>query len=106
MDLLRRLREWAPRLRLLFAHPTPTIANRLDTNLGLLERWLLREGEDHSVPSTLPTALERFQVDVEDLKSSSELPCSRPGRYRRNRSFPAEGRRKQPGPRFRPCSIS
>jgi len=44
MDLLRRLRGWAPRFRLLFPHPTPDTAERLKESLEHLERWLVREG--------------------------------------------------------------
>jgi hypothetical protein len=45
MAVLRRLRDWDPRFRLLFPHPTPTVAERLDEHLSRLERWLVREPE-------------------------------------------------------------
>lgn len=49
MKLLGQLRDWMPRLRLLFPHPTPTVAERLDDGLAHLERWLTREPGDHSI---------------------------------------------------------
>ena len=69
-----------PRLRLLFPHPTPTVAKRLDAGLGLLEKWLVREGRDHSVPSTIAAAIEHLQAAVADLKAQFELlpPASIP----------------------------
>lgn len=38
MALLRRVRSWAPRYRLLFPHPTPTISKQLDEHIDHLER--------------------------------------------------------------------
>ena len=38
MTLLRRLREWTPRFRLLFPHPTLEVAKRLDDGIAHLER--------------------------------------------------------------------
>jgi hypothetical protein len=73
MDLLRRLSEWAPRMRLLFPHPTPTVSKRLDKSLDLLERWLLRDGRDITVPRTVSAAKERIQTVVVDLKSLLQL---------------------------------
>jgi len=40
MDLLRRVRDWGPRYRLLFPHPVKTVSARLDGGLGRLETWL------------------------------------------------------------------
>src|SRR5262245_26861799 len=53
MALLRRLREWTPRFRLLFPHPTPEVAKRLEKDTAHLERWLVRDGRyDHAIPRT------------------------------------------------------
>src|SRR5882757_7810055 len=38
MELLGRLRKWTPRFRLLFAHPTPEVAERLNDGIDHLER--------------------------------------------------------------------
>jgi len=43
MELLRLVRDWEPRFRLLFPHPTPEVSNRLDDGTGLLEGWLTRD---------------------------------------------------------------
>ncbi len=72
MALLRRLRDWEPRLRLLFPHPTPTVSKRLDEHLGRLERWLLRE-RDGTVPSTMQKAVEMIDADIADLHALAEL---------------------------------
>lgn len=42
MALLRLVRDWEPRFRLLFPHPVPTVSKHLDEHLGRLERWLVR----------------------------------------------------------------
>lgn len=61
MALLGPLRAWIVRFRLLFPHPVPSVAGRIEANLGLLERWLVRGGKDHGVPTTVDAA--RAQVD-------------------------------------------
>jgi hypothetical protein len=72
MDLLRRIREWEPRYRLLFPHPTPTVSKRLDAHIGRLERWLVRK-RDKSVPSTVERAIEVVTAGVADLRALGEL---------------------------------
>ncbi|MDO2968693.1 PIN domain-containing protein [Mycobacteroides abscessus] len=68
MALLRRVRDWIPRFRLLFPHPTPEVATCLDTNTAHLERWLVRDGGwDHSVPSTIEKAQESIRATATDL---------------------------------------
>ena len=56
MALLRRVRDWEPRFRLLFPHPTPTVSKRLDQHIGRLERWLVRP-RDKTIPSTVDKAI-------------------------------------------------
>jgi hypothetical protein len=73
MALLRRLRDWSPRFRLLFPHPTPRVGERLQDGIGLLERWLLRPDGDHSVPSTIAAAVETVRASVSDLQLLVEL---------------------------------
>lgn len=73
MKLLGQLRDWMPRWRLLFSHPTPTVAERLDDGLGHLERWLTREPGDHSVPPGIPQALAKLASTVDDLRTLAEL---------------------------------
>lgn len=73
MDLLRRLRDWGPRYRLLFPHPVKTVTARLDSGLRLLETWLLRKGRDLSLPASTEHAVAALAVSVEDLRGLSEL---------------------------------
>jgi hypothetical protein len=72
MALLRRVRDWEPRFRLLFPHPTPTVAKRLDQAIGRLERWLVRE-RDKTVPATVDRAAELIAADVTDLRALAGL---------------------------------
>jgi hypothetical protein len=72
MALLRRVRDWKPRFRLLFPHPTPTVSERLDEHIGRLERWLVREGGEH-IPSTVEKAAEMIDADIADLRALAEL---------------------------------
>ncbi|MCM2517953.1 PIN domain-containing protein [Streptomyces griseoincarnatus] len=75
MDLLRRLRDWEPRFRLLFPHPTPEAAKKLKESLEHLERWLVREGtwSDWSVPQHKPEAVKLLQASVQQLRSLTDL---------------------------------
>jgi rRNA-processing protein FCF1 len=72
MALLRRVRDWEPRFRLLFPHPTPTVSKRLDERIGRLERWLVREPE-HGVPSTMDKAVQMIDADVADLRALAKV---------------------------------
>jgi hypothetical protein len=72
MALLRRVRDWEPRFGLLFPHPTPTVSERLDEDIGRLERWLVREGGEH-IPSTVEKAVEMIDADIADLRALAEL---------------------------------
>jgi len=80
MDLLRRLRGWEPRFRLLFPHPTPEVAAQLNESLGHLERWLVREGtwNDWSVPQYIPQAVTRLQESVQRLHDLTGLLSADP----------------------------
>ncbi|MGW4047635.1 PIN domain-containing protein [Streptomyces sp. NPDC004721] len=84
MDLLRRLRDWEPRFRLLFPHPTPEAAEKLKESLEHLERWLVREGtwSDCSVPQHIPQAVKQLQASVQQLRDLTELLPSDPWRVR------------------------
>lgn len=73
MALLRRIRDWGPCFRLLFRHPTPTVSERLDEHLGLLERWLVREYGEHGIPSTVDKATKMVEVAVAELRGLAEL---------------------------------
>jgi len=73
MTLLGTVRDWTPRFRLLFAHPTPTVAKRLDDGLAHLERWLTREDGDHSVPSGISQGHELLAATVQDLRALTDL---------------------------------
>jgi rRNA-processing protein FCF1 len=72
MTLLRRIRGWEPRFRLLFPHPTPGVSARLDEHIGRLERWLVRKRE-HGVPSTVDKAVETVAADIADLRALADL---------------------------------
>ena len=74
MALLRLVRGWEPRFRLLFPHPTPTVSKRLDEHLGRLERWLVRKtGRGHSIPPTIDMAAEQIDATVADLRELARL---------------------------------
>lgn len=73
MALLRRLRDWEPRFRLLFPHPTPTVSERLDKHIGRLVAWLIRESGAHGVPPTVGEARETLGKDIAELRSLTEL---------------------------------
>ncbi|CQD11830.1 hypothetical protein BN1232_02225 [Mycobacterium lentiflavum] len=74
MKLLRRLREWTPRFRLLFAHPTPQVTERLLEGIDHLERWLIRDGGwDHDIPQTIDAAQDKIQATVADLHALTNL---------------------------------
>lgn len=74
MGLLRRLRDWVPCFRLLFPHPTPEVANRLDEGIGHLERWLVRDGRsDHDIPPTVEEAQQKLAVTFADLRDLTKL---------------------------------
>lgn len=72
MDLLRKVRDWEPRYRLLFPHPTPTVAKRLNEHIGRLDRWLVRE-RDRSIPSTVEQAIDVIDNAVADLRALAGL---------------------------------
>ncbi|MBX7265610.1 hypothetical protein KIF24_05840 [Micromonospora sp. Llam7] len=72
MALLRQVRDWEPRFRLLFPHPTPTVAKRLDRAIGRLERWLVRK-RDTTVPATVGKAAELLAADVADMRALAGL---------------------------------
>ena len=73
MTLLRRVRDWEPRFRLLFPHPTPKVAERLDKRIGRLERWLVRSHAEHDIPPTIDEAQEKLRTTVADLRSLTDL---------------------------------
>ncbi|OMB93227.1 PIN domain-containing protein [Mycobacterium colombiense] len=74
MTLLRQLREWAPRFRLLFPHPTPQVAERLNEGIFHLERWLVRGGGwDHDIPQSIDAAQDKIRATVADLNALTRL---------------------------------
>jgi rRNA-processing protein FCF1 len=73
MELLSRIRNWTPRLRLLFAHPTPEVAERLKDGIDHLERWLIREGGDWDLPQTIDAAQDKIRGTVADLRALTNL---------------------------------
>lgn len=73
MALLARVRAWEVRFRLLFPTRMPEVTARLDEALGLLERWLVRPGRDHSVPATTDAAGQMLSAQVTVLRQLPEL---------------------------------
>lgn len=73
MELLRRVRDWGPRYRLLFPHPVPTVSARLDAGLKLLEAWGVRRNGDRSVPETPERAAAVLALTVQDLSGLAAL---------------------------------
>ncbi|MFH8395749.1 PIN domain-containing protein [Streptomyces sp. NPDC018036] len=72
MELLGRVRDFEPLIRLLFPHPTPEVTKRLDKNLALLQRWLERP-RDTTIPATIDRATDKVKATVTVLRRLSEL---------------------------------
>jgi hypothetical protein len=73
IKLLGQLRDREPRFRLLFPHPTPTVAERLHQPLQRMTSWLVRQDRTHDVPETINEAKTQFQSDVEELRGLTQL---------------------------------
>lgn len=73
MAVLTRLRDWVPRFRLLFPHPTAQVEKRHDNAIRHLERWRVRTGNDRSVPADVPAALVTVAKSVATLRAAREL---------------------------------
>ncbi|MCE7080172.1 PIN domain-containing protein [Streptomyces sp. ST2-7A] len=74
MELLRSVRDWEPRFRLLFPHSTPEVKRRLDDGIGLMEDWLLRHRKsNHGAPPSIPVALTRLSKAIEELRGLADL---------------------------------
>ncbi len=82
MRVLHRVRDWAPRFRLLFPHPTPEVAKRLKAEVGLLERWLERPRHfDRDIPRDTALAVKRMQLAVQQLGQMRDLYPVTIGRF-------------------------
>jgi hypothetical protein len=65
MELLRQVRDWAPRFRLFFPHPTPAVQRRMDDGIRLLEDWLVREARvKNRAPKDITAAALRELVQL------------------------------------------
>ncbi|MFE1396964.1 PIN domain-containing protein [Nocardiopsis dassonvillei] len=73
MSLLKRFRDWEPRFRLVFPHPTPEVQKRLDKGLGLIASWLIRKSGAHDVPPTMNEAHARLQSAMTSLRELVDL---------------------------------
>lgn len=70
MEVVGRVRHWAPRFCLLFPHPTPTVQKRMDDGIAHLERWLIRDdGWDHSVPKSIEDAQRLLKATIDDIRA-------------------------------------
>lgn len=67
MALLRRLRGWSPRFRLLFPHATPEITQSMEEALELLHDWLVREPGSHLVPASIAQAQRQLESTFDAL---------------------------------------
>jgi hypothetical protein len=69
MELLRRVRDWEPRFRLLFPYPTPKVAERMTDDMEHLQRWLIRDDYwDRSIPSTIDEAQQKLTATMNDIR--------------------------------------
>jgi rRNA-processing protein FCF1 len=73
MTLLRKVRDWKPRFRLLFPHPTPNVSERLDNGYERLEVWLTRDGGGYDIPPTIAEAQDKLMNTVTDLRGLIDL---------------------------------
>lgn len=74
MGLLRDVRDWQLRFRLLFPHPTPEAAKRHQEAFTHLERWLLRKkGNDHSLLADSRAMIPQLHQTFEVLRAAKEL---------------------------------
>ncbi|MFJ8982620.1 PIN domain-containing protein [Streptomyces sp. NPDC102282] len=74
MGLLRQVRDWAPRFRLLFPHPTPKVQRGMDDAIRLLEDWLVRKREvKYRAPADIPSAKKRLTEAAAALRELVEL---------------------------------
>ncbi|OIQ78123.1 hypothetical protein GALL_401760 [mine drainage metagenome] len=74
MTLLARLRDWSPRYRLLFPHPTPQVSDTLDGRIKHLESWLTRERtSEHTIPHVTAAAIDLMRSDIEKLAGLAGL---------------------------------
>jgi hypothetical protein len=73
MSLLGKARDFRTRFELLFPHPTPEISKRHREALDHLGRWLRRDERDHSIPATIPAAIEALNASVAVLTKAKEL---------------------------------
>lgn len=73
MALLGKVRDWGPRARLLFPHPTPSVRKRLDHNLKRLGQWLLRNKGSRSVPPTIAQAQRMITENISSLRELFDL---------------------------------
>lgn len=73
MSLLRKMRDWEPRCRLLFPHPTPHVKKRLDHNLRRMEKWLTRGKASNSTPPTIEQARQMIAENIRSLRELFDL---------------------------------
>jgi rRNA-processing protein FCF1 len=73
MALLRQIRDWEPRFRLLFPHATPKVSSRIDKSLARMEKWLTRGGKSTSVPATVAEAQKTIRGHISGLRRLFDL---------------------------------
>ncbi|MGH2953007.1 MAG: PIN domain-containing protein [Solirubrobacterales bacterium] len=77
-ELLRRYERWLERFRLLFRDATQDVAKDLEGVDGFVRRWIERESNDHSVPSTIEAAKARAEEEFRTFARLLDL-AARPG---------------------------
>ena len=73
MSLLRQVRDWEPRFRLLFPHPVATVTKRLNENLTRLTTWLLRDRPYPRLPNNIPDAITKLTASTAELRALLDL---------------------------------
>lgn len=74
MRLSARYSSWFDRFKLLFPHPTPDVAAKIDDVDKFVRRWTARpDGWDHSVPSTIELARQRAATEFTTFDQLLEI---------------------------------
>lgn len=76
-ELLTDFDEWVALFQLLHRTPVPEVSRRTEGSVGLLRRWLTREGGDHSVPSDVEQAIEMVNEAFDALSSLVAMSARR-----------------------------
>jgi hypothetical protein len=73
MDVLARVKDLEPRIRLLLPHPTPEVRAALKESSGLTRRWAKRGSGDHSIPRSIEQATATMIQTMADLNKLADV---------------------------------